>query len=189
MTPRTDTLFPIAVLALLAALTFWLERYSRIEAPRPDGKNRHDPDAIVERFTITTYGNAGALQYALTADKMVHYPDDETMDVYKPRLSYHGKPRVAHLTAERARISADGKVVFLMDNVTAWQEATRQDPELRITTPELTVIPDEEFAYTTAPVTIVQGASVVTGVGLEMSNKLATATLKSQVRARIEKLK
>jgi len=186
---RTDALFPIAVLALLAVMTFWLERFTRAEEPRPDGKSRHDPDFIVERLTAYKYSETGELQYALVADKMVHYPDDESTDVFKPKLSYHSKPRVAHLTAERARISADGKVIVLMDGVSVWQEASGENPELRMTTPELTVIPEEEFAFTTAAVRIVQGRSVVTGIGLEMNNKLATATLKSRVRAFIEHVK
>jgi hypothetical protein len=46
MKDRASSLFPLAMLLLLAALTFWLNRVIQGEAPR--GPQRHDPDYWVE---------------------------------------------------------------------------------------------------------------------------------------------
>lgn len=187
MTLRTDSLFPIAVLALLAALTFWLDRITRPEQPRTDGRMRHDPDFIVERFDARQFGENGALRYALAAERMVHYPEDGTTIATRPALSYFGDPGAPHLSSDRARISADASVIVLIDNVEARREATGRTPQMLLSTNELTVKPDEGVATTPAPVRIVHGTSVITGKGLELNNRDSTAMLKSNVRATIRR--
>lgn len=184
---RTQSLFPVAILTLLAALTFWLERATQIEAPRGDGKKRHDPDYIAEKFTVRRFGPTGGLQNTLSAQKMVHYPDDDTTELTEPRVSYLGGPRPTHLTARQGLVGPDAEEIALVKDVRAVREATDKDPELVFTTSTLTVFPDDEVARTAAPVTITQGASVVHGVGLEADNKTAIYKLLNRVTGTIEK--
>ncbi|PJA57325.1 MAG: LPS export ABC transporter periplasmic protein LptC [Rhodocyclales bacterium CG_4_9_14_3_um_filter_68_10] len=184
---RTDSLFPLAVLALLAGLTFWLERITREEPPRSDGRTRHDPDFIVDGFDLRQFGESGGLHYALVARRMVHYPDDATTEASQPALSWFGAPATAHLSADRGRIDADGTRIVLTDNVEARREATARTPALRVMTSELTVLPDSGMAVTTAAVRIVQGASVITGTGLEMNREEGIVKLKANVRATLDR--
>jgi lipopolysaccharide export system protein LptC len=186
MTLRTDRLFPLAVLALLAGLTFWLDQVTSAEAPDANARLRNQPDFTVDRLSLRQYDETGAIQFSLSAEHMVHYPADETTDVVQPRLSYFGSEPTAHLRAASARVSKDGKVVVLRDEVVARREPIGQGPELTAATSVLTVIPEQGFAVTDAPVRIVQGSSVITGVGMELNNKQATAVLKSHVRATIQ---
>jgi lipopolysaccharide export system protein LptC len=81
----------------------------------------------------------------------------------------------------------DAREVELVDDVRAVREATRTDPEIVFTTSHLTVFPDDEVARTSAPVTMVQGASVIRGVGMEADNKTQIYQLLSQVNSTIEK--
>jgi len=69
---------PLAALALLVALTFWLNQLVQAPAPRLDGSTRHDPDLIVENFDAQKLTEDGTVQYTLAARKMVHYPDDDS---------------------------------------------------------------------------------------------------------------
>ena len=46
------TLFPLLLLGLLAALTFWLQRTTSFDDPMNRAKARHDPDSIIEHFTV-----------------------------------------------------------------------------------------------------------------------------------------
>ncbi len=50
---------------------------------------------------------------------------------------------------------------------------------------ELTVYPDDELARTSAPVTLTQGRSVVSGVGMEADNLKRIFQLHDRVRATI----
>ena len=53
-------------------------------------------------------------------------------------------------------------------------------------TPELTVLPDDEKAFTKSPVLITKGKSWLKGVGLQVDNRAQTYILESQVTAVLE---
>jgi hypothetical protein len=53
MKDRFASLFPLAMLVLLAALTFWLNRV--IQGDNPRGPQRHDPDYWVEHFEVRRF--------------------------------------------------------------------------------------------------------------------------------------
>lgn len=182
MRPRSYSLFPLAILTLLAGLTFWLERATRIDEPPRDGKLRHDPDFIVDNFTTHTLDAQGKLQYSLVAEKMLHYADDESTEVTQPRLTYFGRPERMFLSSKRANVSKEGHEVVLIGDVRAVREATRKDPEMVVTTSELSVYPDQDFAATDKPVKIVQGKTVVHGVGMELDSAAQVYKLLSNVR-------
>lgn len=55
-------LFPIVLLALLAGLSFWLQSAVNVEESRRDGKLRHDPDAIVDNFTVRRFDADGQIK-------------------------------------------------------------------------------------------------------------------------------
>lgn len=184
---RTQSLFPVAILTLLAALTFWLERATHIDAPREDGRKRHDPDYMAEKFTVRRFGPTGALQNTLSAQKMVHYPDDDTTLATEPRLAYLGSLRPTQLSAKQGLIGADAQEIVLIGDVRAVRKGADKDPDLVIASSTLTIFPDDEVARTTAPVVIMQGKSVVHGVGLEADNKTAIYQLLSQVNGIIDK--
>lgn len=178
---RTYSLFPLMVLGLLAGLTFWLQRAIQSEREAPKDKGRHEVDFVVEDFVARKLDPQGNLMYTLAAQKMLHYADDEDTEVIQPRLTYFGDPPSMHLRSRLAIINKDRSVVDLRDDVQAVREATAQDPELVLHTSQLTVYPDEEVASTKEPVKIVYGPSVLTGVGMDMDNKVRTFRLHDQV--------
>jgi lipopolysaccharide export system protein LptC len=182
---RTYGLFPLAVLLLLAGLTFWLERATRLEQSHKNFKLRHDPDFIAEHFTVRQLDANGKVKYSLTAQKMLHYADDESTDVTEPRLTYLESPPPLHLQARRANISKDGKIVFLKDDVFGRREPDATDPEMTFKSSELTVYPDDEIARTPAPVTLTQGRTVAHGVGMEADNLNRIFVLHERVTATI----
>jgi len=168
-------LVPVAIVALFAALTFWLDRATHQEERR-DGRNRHDPDYIVDNFTLRRFNTDGVLQHTLVAAKMAHFPDDESTEVTKPRLSYHRTPPL-HITADTAWLDKDGKHVRLNDNVRILRENLDERPPTEIRTSLLHVVPDDELAHTDVPVKIVQGLTVLNGTGLESNNKSQISVL------------
>ena len=175
-------LLPLLLLTLLAALTFWLESATRLDDERRDGKGRHDPDFIVDNFTVRRYNLGGTLQYVLTAPKMLHYTDDDSTEVGSPALTYFGEDRQTRVTARQAWLSKDGKEVRLFDDVRMVREATANTPELVVTTSEMYVYPDDEIARSTMPVTITEGRSVVSGIGFEADNRTRIYKLLGKVR-------
>ncbi len=179
-----SALFPLSLLLALASLTFWLRYTTESTAERHDGKTRHDPDYIISDARIRKLDVNGRLLYTLKAIDIRHYPDDDTTDMTKPNLVYLqlNKPPMT-TTADLGHMSQDGKQVDLYGNVHIHRPPSAQDEELTASTPQLTVLPDEEKAYTKSPVLITKGKSWAKGVGMQVDNHAQTYVLESQAVA------
>lgn len=87
------TLFPLLVLAVLAAATFWLEQASQGETSAPRARDRHDPDYWVDGVQLRGFDAKGAPRHELKARRLEHFPDNDTTLVFEPRLKYLEEPR------------------------------------------------------------------------------------------------
>ena len=183
----TAPLLPLFLLTLLAGGTFWLERASHLDEATNNGKSRHDPDFIIDNFTTQRFNLDGTLQHTMTAQKMLHYADDETTDVTAPALTYYGQTPPTRLNARQAWVSKDGKEVRLTNDVRMVREASADRPELVVTSSELRVFPDDEIARTNTPVTIVNGLSTIHGTGMDANHHTQTITLLGRVQGTIHR--
>jgi len=183
MKTRASTYFPVVLLLLLAGATWWLERVVELSEPQTPGNSRHDPDAVVDRFTVTRFGPEGKAASTLTATRMLHFPDDETTELDAPRAVQLPKdaPPV-RIRADRGTVSKDGDEVHMYDNVLVTRDATADRPELRVTTTYLHLWPKDEVARTPEPVTIIEGDSRLAGVGMEVRAKSREFELHSRVK-------
>lgn len=184
MRTSSASLFPVGLLALLAGLTFWLERASTGDEGGRDGRLRHDPDYIVDRFQVKRFDADGALLHSLVAEKMLHFPDDDSTLIMAPQMTYHTIPPT-RLAADRASLDRDGKHVTLAGNVRIVRDGLAGQPATRIATSVLHVEPDAGIARTDAPVTLSQGRSVINAVGLDANNKTQLAVMRGPVRGTI----
>lgn len=176
----TATLFPLVIVGLLAGMTFWLELAARAPSVTSDGKSRHDPDYIVENFSVRRFDTAGSLQHTLRADSMRHYPDDDSTVVLSPHLTYHRQPPTL-ITAREARLDGAGKHVELIGDVRVTRSGLGDKPSTVLITERLDAFPDDEIATSNAPVTILQGRSNISGSGLNINNKTAISVLEGPV--------
>ncbi|MDQ5850440.1 MAG: LPS export ABC transporter periplasmic protein LptC [Pseudomonadota bacterium] len=182
----TTRLFPLALMLALALMTFYLERTVRDDEPQ-SSLRRHDPDYLVTNFTTTTYNREGAAETVLSADKMMHYPDDDTTELLAPRV-LQAKPDEPRFTvrADRGALSRDGDEIFLYDNVVLVREAHQADPEARMTTSFLHVLRDRSLVRTDREVKIVEGRRSLAGRGMEYNNESRELLLRESVQASFE---
>ena len=183
---HTGSLFPLLLVGVLAGLTFWLQTISQGPAGDRSGRYRHDPDFIIDTFSVRSFGSSGALQHTLSATRMLHYPDDDTTTVIAPRVTFHATPPT-QLSAEQALVSKDAKQVRLERNVRMVRGGDGGGLPIEATSERLDVLPDLETASTDTPVTITQGRSVITGSGLIADNKTKQTTLLGPVRGIIHR--
>jgi lipopolysaccharide export system protein LptC len=180
---RASSLFPLLLILALAAASLWLER--AVQAPEYDksGKMRHDPDFIAEDFGITKMDVTGKPEYILSAERMQHYPDDESTSVVAPRLvQRHDNANPVVIRADRGLIAMNGKEASFYGSVVVVREAGRGQSELRVQTEYLQVVPDRDLARTDKPVIITEARSRLSGVGMEFNNRTRQFALQSQVR-------
>ena len=180
------SLFPVLLVGFLAGLTFWLERASHLDDPDRHAKERHDPDFFVDQFRVRRYDDDGALLNTLIAEKMLHFPDDESTKVTAPYLVYHRTPPTV-VTAKTAWLDKDGKHVRLDDDVRLVRSGGTEVPDTVISTSVLYAVPDDEYAHTDAPVVITQGQTVINGIGATVDNKAQVSVLSGPVRGVIHR--
>jgi lipopolysaccharide export system protein LptC len=179
---RTNTLFSLALAAGLAALTMWLEHMVQAPAVGRPNTLEHDPDFIVEGFTATSLDKAGRPESQLTAIRMTHYPDDETTEIEEPRLvQFREQGPPVRISAERGTVTKDGEEVRLYGNVLVVREGTKGRPALQMETTYLQVFPKQDVARTPEAVVITEGASRLTGVGMDYNTKTRQLELKARV--------
>ncbi|HLF38502.1 MAG TPA: LPS export ABC transporter periplasmic protein LptC [Burkholderiales bacterium] len=174
---------PLLLAGMLAALTFWLDRFAQGPARDLVGPSRHDPDYIVDKLSGVRMGESGAVSYSLSAGKMVHYPDDDTTLLTSPRfVSYGSSKATVTITSSEGVVSGKGDHVYFQDDVRVTRAALEGSRELVMRTSFLHVIPDLHIAMTDRSVTLSDDANTVTAVGLEMNNETRVIKLLSKVQ-------
>ena len=98
---------------------------------------------------------------------------------------YPEKPTVT-MSADQGHLNKGGEQVDLYGNVHINRAASGKYEAMDATMPELTVLPDDEKAFTKSPVLITQGKSLVKGVGMQVDNRAQTYVLESQASAVLE---
>jgi lipopolysaccharide export system protein LptC len=186
---RSAIWFLVLLLAMLAALTMWADIAVQPPGPKSDGSSRHDPDYKLSNFhTLKTDPN-GNPRYMLAAAEMVHYPDDDSTHLVRPRFTQYSETKpYTQIEGQRGLVTSDGEQVYLMDKVKVVRGATKQKGEMTVLTDFLHITPDSEFARTDRPVTILQAPrTVVHAIGMEYDKKNGILKLSKRVRAHYER--
>lgn len=180
--PSTSWL-PLAVVAVMAALAYWLNQLASQPLPADDAAFRHTPDLIVENFVATAFDPQGHPRYALAAAKMVYYTDDETAELTAPRFQIQSV-QAPTIRAESARgfVSSEGEHVYLLDRVRVSRAATAEAPELTLNTDFLQITPEAQIMRTDRPVKLRQGDSTLAANSLVFDVRARSLELKGNVR-------
>lgn len=183
---RVSNLLPLALLLFLAALTLWLRIAMETPGKNANGPPRHEPDAIIDNFTVTRLDERGVAQYTLTANRMLHFADDDSTELAAPQVVKRGEGPTVTITAERGTLTRDGEQAFFHGNVLVVRAAAPEREELRVRTDYLHVLAAKNIARTDRAVTITEGRSTLSGVGMEFDENARRFALFSQVRGRFD---
>lgn len=189
MVARPTILLPLALLAMLALLTFWIDYSVQGPEPKMDGSNRHDPDYILHNFTTTRTDENGDLRYRLSAAEMRHYPDDDTTELEKPHFTrYEIDKPYSQIGGQKAFVSSDGEKIRFVDDVKVVRQAFDGKGEMVVLTDQLDVMPNEEMATTDRPVVITQEPkTVIHATGMIYDKKNKTVQLFNRVKVHYER--
>jgi lipopolysaccharide export system protein LptC len=182
-------LFPLAVVALLAALTFWLERAANPDDPVRKAQKRHDPDFVISQISIRHFDAVGDLKQVLLSTTMTHFPDDDSTQIVRPDLTYYSGQRITHLVSDTAQVTHDNKQVYLSGDVRLTKPPFEDILETVMKTAALTVFPDEDIAIGKSRVTITRGESVVSGDSINYNGKTSIAILAGRVKGTFYRVK
>jgi lipopolysaccharide export system protein LptC len=179
--------WPLLLLVLLGAgswgLATWLQQ-RELAAVKPS----HAPDYEVDTLQFTTMGPDGTPRRRLVADRMVHYADDDSTQLTKPRLTlFEGDRPPWEVRSPKGWVSGDGELVLLQGEVHIDRAAAKDVRAVNIVTHDLRVQPKVSYAETDQPVDARSGADRVQAVGLQVwFDGPARLKLLSKVRGRYE---
>jgi lipopolysaccharide export system protein LptC len=186
MIDRNAFWLPLVILALLAALSFWLEQTIQ-EAGKSYKKNGQAPDAIIENFKASSTDEAGIPRYRLTASKLSHYPANDLTLLEQPQFTHlHTKQGEMIVSSRHASVSARGEEVIFTDNVSLRRMAYAGRGILSVESQSLKVLPDQEQIISLQPVTIAAPGLQVSAMGMQLSGKTRILKLKGRVKARFQ---
>jgi len=178
----------ILLLSLLVGGSAWLLDRLEEDAPRVAAPQRHDPDWYMEDVTEHAMNAAGELERKLVAERMVHYPDDGSTELVRPRLElYNGDPEPWHVVADRGWVSAGNEVILLYGEVEIWRNHQDGGRELEVLTTDLRVLPEQQYAETDNAATIRTRTTVTQAVGMRARFAASRLELLQRVTSRYEK--
>ena len=185
----SSAILPLALVALLAALTFWLERAVNPDDPAHKAQKRHDPDYIINQIDVRVFNSTGGLKQSLLADTMTHYPDDDSTQIANPQLTYHLEHSKTQLYSNTAQVSHDNKKVFLRGAVRLVKPSPDGLPDMVLRTETMTVFPDEDIAQSNVRVTITRGDTIVSGDSINYNGRTSIAILAGRVKGTFYRVK
>jgi lipopolysaccharide export system protein LptC len=141
MTSLLNRLAVVAVLMALAALSWWLPNRVTDRTTLFDGERRHEPDYIIENFTATAMDPQGHRRHELSAVKLSHYPDTDTLELVRPHLvQYTPGAAPLHTVADRGMTTPDSKEILMRGNVRVTRGVHGGQPGGEIQTQEMRVL-------------------------------------------------
>ncbi len=185
MTVVSHIRYWLPLLPLLGLLggTYWLNQQVQPGPDKPDRSNLHEPDAIVENFSAIQLSKEGTPRFIIAANKMEHFPDDDTTTLDVPRITIltPEHPPI-HSVAKRGALSGKGDIIHLYEHVEILRNASAQRDELRAQTEYLRILPEKNLLNTDKAVSIAEGSNTLNATGLEIDNNAHTIKLISNVR-------
>lgn len=181
------SLLVTGLLILLAAATWWLKEGAEPEV-RFEHRPAHTPDYWVDRLSARTTDETGRNRRILSAESMRHYPDDDSTELTSPELLLlePGKPHW-RIRAESGWVSPDGELILLQGEVTVDRDAAEGIDPMHLTTRDLRIQPDDEYAETEQPVRGESGPNWVESRGMQVwLRQPVRIKLLAEVRARYE---
>ncbi len=179
----------MVTVAILAAISLWLKDVSHL-ADLFDMKGfRHEPGTIIEDLRLISVNRQSAATQVLTAPRMIHFLDDDTLRLVAPRYDrFQAEGSRMQITARRGLVSEDRDNFYFLDEVRLRREADHGGVPLVLTTGYLRVMLGADRVRTDKPVHVQQGQSRIDAQGgMEADGKSRTMEFVGPVRSVYEK--
>ncbi|MCP5278292.1 MAG: LPS export ABC transporter periplasmic protein LptC [Thiobacillus sp.] len=179
---------PLGLATLLALLGMWLNQLTHRPVVEDNGGFSHEPDTIVKNFSALAFSVEGKPLHRLSAERLIHYMDDDTTVLESPRFSVLESDRTrSDVTADRGQVSGNGQHVHFLGHVKLTRLDPAADAPTILTTEYLWITPDARIMQTHKPVTLTQGRTVITAGNLLVNDKAKQISLAGGVHGSHQK--
>lgn len=184
MIARGSLWLPLAILLLLAALSFWIERSVQL-APNGSQAAPTDPEGIMENFEALRTDPAGKPHYRLTARKLKHYSGSKLTELESPRfVQLDAEAGEVSAAAREATVSSDGSEVDLRGDVVVQRAARPGQSAMTLRTGQLLVFPERDQLRAPGTVDVHDDTLSLRAGAMEYDAKQRIIKLTGRVKAR-----
>lgn len=184
MITRGSLWLPLAILLLLAALSFWIERSVQVTANGSPAA-RTDPEGIMENFDALRTDPEGKPHYRLTARKLMHYTGSKLTELESPRfVQLDAEIGDVSAAARQATVSSDGNEVTLREGVVVERAARPGQSAMTLRTVQLLVYPERDLLRAPGAVDIRDDILVLRAGAMEYDARQRIVKLTGRVQAR-----
>jgi lipopolysaccharide export system protein LptC len=147
--------------------------------------SRTGPDSFVSGMHLDVMDTNGQLQYRVTADTMVHYPNADQLKLQHPLIDLQQRNgNTWRISAETGETADSGDLMRLLGKVDIRRSGV--SGPLQVRTRDLLVKPEQAYATTDSAATITAPGLRVDAVGLEADLDDNTLELHNHVKGRID---
>ena len=141
-----ESLLYIAILASVGLFGILLQdSWIEEEAESQNFDTRHDPDYYIENFTATGLDKNGQRRFVIEAERMAHFPDDDTaLFDYPHVIEYLEDEAPRHTYADNGWMSSSGDEIILTGNVRIVVEASDESPGGTMKSKRMRILLDQE---------------------------------------------
>ena len=111
----------IAIAFVLLALvggSWWLSKQAVPPEPDMNIDAGNDPDYVIKNFTATVMNEQGLRRYVLSANKLTHYPGNDTTELDRPYLiQYSVETAAMHARADKGWLTDSAANLLMTGNV------------------------------------------------------------------------
>lgn len=173
MKDRFPTFASIVILTGLVIGTWFAAEYTQraVELDAP-AKQTHEPDSWGKVLVMLRTDETGMPVSRIEGEYMEHFPDDDSYDIIQPRaLSIKpGQPTLVG-TSQMATVLDEGNRIIMKNDALVMRLGTEQTDPLNVSSEEITLLMDEDVAYTDLPALAIRERSTLKGIGMRYDNK------------------
>jgi lipopolysaccharide export system protein LptC len=175
-------------LILLAALSAWLVGMAEFKETAPAAAAAHSVDYFSTAYSKMEMDALGKPKNYLRAAKMLHYSDDNITELDVPWMTFYNADEPPwEVRSETAKLSADGKDLYLNGKAVVERAAAPGVRMLKVNSSNLRVKPEISYAETDDWAELISTPDITTGTGMKVTfSKPIHLQLLSNVKGRYE---
>jgi len=145
MNARGSLWLPLAILLLLAGLSFWIDHAVQLPADT-EQTTKTSPEGIMENFEALRTDLTGNPQYRLSAKRLKHYSGSKRTEMEFPHfVQLDPQTGDVSATAKQATVSPDGDELDLQDDVNVVRAALPGQSVMTLRTARLLIYPKRKL--------------------------------------------
>ena len=170
------------LLIIAAVVALWFQDSAKQKPPSDKTIDTHFPDYFMDNFSITSMNEQGAIEYTLSASKMLHFADDDSSELTSPFLAFSKTDRQVSVRASRAVYLQQQNILHLYDDVTIIRSSDQTQSELSIHTDYLKINTVSRIAETDRDTQVNTAELKLNSKGLIYNDKQGRLILTSRVK-------